>query len=508
MDLSLISLEIGVALIGVLVLLIDLWTPDQHRKHLGWFVVLGLVAAFGFELKNSANLSGDDAMGFRRDSLTVFFHGFFVMAGIMVTLLTISYADRIRRSIGELYALICFALTGMLFAAGATSFVMLFVSVELVTIAFYVLTSFESHRLRSLEAGVKYLILGAASSAVMVFGIALIYGSTGELGYTAIREHIAGLDAAGYGNLILFSTGMILVLAGLAFKVAAVPFQLWVPDVYQGAPTPVTAFLSAGSKAAGFVLLLRVVSEAAVDLWRKPEFIEQLPIVNLRTLLAVMAGATILYGTLCALRQRNLKRLLGYSSIASAGYALLGVVALNEEGTQALLFYLAGYLFAVMAAFTIIAMVTEEAEDEDISVLANLHKRSPLFAVTLTLAIVSMAGVPPLAGFFGKFLLLKSAFGVMDQDPVMPWVIGIALVSVVISLYYYFGVIREIFWGTGRFWVGDDDKPKTSPIECPDTADILVMICVFWLLALGLYPEPVLNVVQDAAHSLFAAPVN
>ena len=497
MDLSLISLEIGVALIGVIVLLVDLWTPEAHKKRLGWLVVIGLVGAFAFELKNSGHLHGDDTMGFQRDSLTIFFHGFFIMAGILVTLLTISYADRIRRSIGELYALICFALTGMLFAAGSTSFVMLFVSVELVTITFYILTSFEAHRLRSLEAGVKYLILGAASSGVMVFGIALIYGSTGELGYTAISQAIQDPNATEHVNLFLFSTGIVLVLAGLAFKVAAVPFQLWVPDVYQGAPTPVTAFLSAGSKAAGFVLLIRMVV--------LHEDVVHLPIINMQTLLAVMAGATILYGSLCALRQRNLKRLLGYSSIASAGYALLGVVALNAEGIEAVLYYLAGYLFAVLAAFTIIAMVTDDAEDEDISVLANLHQRSPLFAVTLTLAIVSMAGIPPLAGFFGKFLLLKSAMGVMDQNPVLPWVVGIAIVGVVISLYYYFGVIREIYWGSGRFWAGDEEKPKTAPIECPDTADIIVMICVFWLLALGLYPEPVMSVVQDAALGLFAS---
>ena len=311
------------------------------------------------------------------------------MAGILVTLLTISYADRIRSGISEMYALTCFALTGMLFAAGATSFLMLFVAVELITITFYVLTSFEQNRLRSIEAGVKYLILGAAASAIMVFGIALIYGSTGTLEFSEVTQHLKAVE---YQHLMIFQLGMLLLLGGLAFKIAVVPFQLWVPDVYQGAPTPVSAFLATGSKAAGFVLLLRVLHEA------NPILLDE---SWLRQLLAVMAGASILYGSLCALRQRNLKRLLGYSSIASAGYVMLGVVALNAEGTQAVLFYLAGYLFAVLAAFTVIAMVTEEANNEDISVLANLHQRSPLFAITLTLAIMSLAGVPPLAGFFG-----------------------------------------------------------------------------------------------------------
>ena len=491
MNLSLISLEIGVALIGVLVLLADLWTPKARKRQLGWFVVLGLAVLFGLSLRKLTGGGAAQILGYTKDSLTVFFQGFFIMAGILVTLLTISYADRIRSGISEMYALTCFALTGMLFAAGATSFLMLFVAVELITITFYVLTSFERNRLRSIEAGVKYLILGAAASAVMVFGIAFIYGSTGTFEFSEVTQHLKADETQ---HLPLFRLGMLLLLGGLAFKIAAVPFQLWVPDVYQGAPTPVTAFLATGSKAAGFVLLLRVLHETSLIMLEESW---------LRQLLAVMAGATILYGSLCALRQRNLKRLLGYSGIASAGYVMLGVVALNAEGTQAVLFYLAGYLFAVLAAFTVIAMVTEKADDEDISVLTNLHQRSPLFAITLTLAILSLAGVPPLAGFFGKFLLLKAAFGAAGSDPIMPWVIGIAIVGVVISLFYYFGVVREIYWGTGQSWT--EKKPETNSIECPDTADIVVLVCVFGLLALGIFPEPVLNLVEDASTALFSS---
>ncbi len=491
MNLSLISLEIGVALIGVLVLLADLWTPKARKRQLGWFVVLGLVVIVGLRLEKFTGGGTAQILGYTKDTLTVFFQGLFIMTGILVTLLTISYADRIRSGISEMYALICFALTGMLFAAGATSFVMLFVAVELITITFYVLTSFEQNRLRSIEAGVKYLILGAAASAIMVFGIALIYGSTGTLEFSEVTQHLKAVESQ---HLMIFQLGMLLLLGGLAFKIAVVPFQLWVPDVYQGAPTPVSAFLATGSKGAGFVLLLRVLHEANPILLNESW---------LRQLLAVMAGASILYGSLCALRQRNLKRLLGYSSIASAGYVMLGVVALNAEGTQAVLFYLAGYLFAVLAAFTVIAMVTEEANNEDISVLANLHQRSPLFAITLTLAIMSLAGVPPLAGFFGKFLLLKAAFGAAGSDPVIPWVIGIGIVGVVISLFYYFGIIREIYWGTAPSWA--EKKSKTDPIECPDTADIVVLVCVFGMLALGLFPEPVLNLVEDASAVLFSS---
>ena len=238
----------------------------------------------------------------------------------------------------------------------------------------------------------KYLILGALSSAFLVFGIALVWGTTGKLNFNDLAQ-VSGqfLD----NKIFLF--GVLFVLVGLGFKIAAFPFQIWVPDVYQGAPTPTTAFLAIGSKAAGFVLLLRVLFVAVPDVTK-----------HWADLLIVISGITILYGNLCAIPQRNLKRLLGYSSIAHAGYLLLGVAALSASGNAALLYYLAGYLFTVMAAFTVIALVMRHLDNEDISALAGLNQRSPLLASTMTLAMMSLAGIPPLAGFFGKFLLLKS----------------------------------------------------------------------------------------------------
>ena len=490
MDLSLISLEVGVVLLGLLILLIDLWTPEERKADLGWLATGGLAVVFCYSF-STFDQGNAVINGYSKDALAVYFQGFFVMAAILVVLLTMSYAPRIRSGISELYALTCFALAGMTFAAGASSLVMLFVAVELITITFYVLTSFERHRLRSLESGIKYLILGAASSAIMVFGIALIYGSTGALDYHEINR--AALASTEQPMQLLFQLGVIMVLGGLAFKLAAVPFQLWVPDVYQGAPTPVTAFLSSGSKAAGIVLMLRLLAEVC------PSLMDE---AWLRQLLGLMAGATILYGSLCALRQRNLKRLLGYSSIASAGYVLLGLVVLNNTGAQAVLFYLAGYIFAVLAAFTVVSVVSEESGDEDISILANLHQRSPLMAVALTLAIVSLAGIPPLAGFLGKFTLLRAVFEAMETIQGLPWIIGAAMIGVVISLYYYFGVIREIYWGTGRFW--EEKKPSAEPLDCPRTAEIVLLICLFGLIGLGLFPEPILSLAGEATSNLFS----
>ena len=387
MNASSITLEICVIALGTILMLADFWMPAERKK----FAAYAAIAALGGLLLIS--LSGDGVCSqfgtafngaFVEDALALFFKRFFIVAAILVLFMSAEFSDRIAAGISEYYSLIVFALVGMLFAASANDFVMLFVSIELITITFYVLTSFQRGKIASLEAGVKYLILGALSSAFLVFGIALIWGTTGKLNFTELAAVAVQFEANK-----LFLLGVLFVLVGLGFKIAAFPFQIWVPDVYQGAPTPTTAFLAVGSKAAGFVLLLRVLFTAV-------------PAVTAHwtDLLIVISGITILYGNLCALPQRNLKRLLGYSGIAHAGYLLLGVAALNASGQAAVMYYLAGYLFTVLAAFTVICLVARQTDTEDISALAGLNQRSPLLAATMTLAMASLAGIPPLAGFF------------------------------------------------------------------------------------------------------------
>ena len=315
MNSELISLEISVIALGVVLLLADLFMPPERRRFLGYAAIaaLGLLLLTSLSGYGSCSLTGTAFNGsFVEDGLAVFFKRFFIVAAILVLFMSVEFSDRIATGISEYYSLIVFALSGMLFAASANDFAMLFVSIELITITFYVLTSFQRGRLVSLEAGVKYLILGALSSAFLVFGIALVWGTTGKLNF----NELASVASQFAGNKI-FLLGVLLVLVGLGFKIAAFPFQIWAPDVYQGAPTPTTAFLAVGSKAAGFVLLLRVLFTAV-------------PAVTAHwaDLLIVISGITILYGNLCAIPQRNLKRLLGYSSIAHAGYLLLGVAAL------------------------------------------------------------------------------------------------------------------------------------------------------------------------------------
>jgi NADH-quinone oxidoreductase subunit N len=479
MNASLISLEIWVIGLGLVLMLADVFMPAERRRFLayGAIVTLGTLLVAGL---------GDCAAGtafngmFVQDGLAIFFKRLFLVAAILVLFMAAEFSGRIAAGISEYYSLIVFALAGMLFAASANNFAMLFVSIELITVTFYVLTSFQRNRLVSLEAGVKYLILGALSSAFMIFGIALVWGTTGKLDFCELAT-VAGQFA---GDKI-FLMGVVLVLVGLGFKIAAFPFQIWAPDVYQGAPTPTTAFLAIGSKAAGFVLLLRFLFAA-------------IPAVTAHwaNALIIISGITILYGNLCAIPQRNLKRLLGYSSIAHAGYLLLGVAALSAGGRAAVLYYLGGYLFTVLGAFTVICLVMRHLENEDISGLAGLHQRSPLLATTMTLAMMSLAGIPPLAGFFGKFLLLKA---VIQQAQVTAnhgyyCLAFTALVGVVISLYYYFGVIRAIYWSK--------DAPDLSPIPLSAPAKFTLAVCIAGMLWIGLFPNTLVNLAADAVKAL------
>jgi NADH-quinone oxidoreductase subunit N len=478
-------LEISVIGLGLVLMLADLFVPAERRRFIGYAAIAALVVLL------VTSLSGNGSCGqfgtafggmFVNDALSLFFKQLFIVAAILVLFMAAEFSDKLAEgSVAEYYSLILFALAGMLFAASSNDFTMLFVSIELITITFYVLVSFQRSKLQSLEAGVKYLILGALSSSFMVFGIALIWGTTGELNFTKLAAVVPQFETSR-----IFLLGVLLVLVGLGFKIAAFPFQIWAPDVYQGAPTPTTAFLAIGSKAAGFVLLLRVLFTAVPSVT-----------AHWANLLIVISGITILYGNLCAIPQRNLKRLLGYSSIAHAGYLLLGVAALSASGQSALLYYLAGYVFTVMAAFFVITLVMRQLATEDISGLAGLNQRSPLLAATLTIAMVSLAGIPPLAGFFGKFLLLKAVIETAQATGNHGYycLAFTALAGVIISLYYYFGVIRAIYWSK--------EPADLSPIELSSPAKLSIWACIAGIFWIGMLPDTVLNI-TNLATAVFA----
>ncbi|MBI3878620.1 MAG: NADH-quinone oxidoreductase subunit N [Verrucomicrobia bacterium] len=482
MNYSLISLEIAVALLGLGVLLLDLWIPAERRRSLGYLAAAGLTGILLFSLNLSAT-EAQFAFGkmYVLDALALFFKRFFLVAAILVLILSVEFSDRFQAGVSEYFSLICFALLGMMFAASANDFALLFVSIELIAITFYILTSFLRGRQNSLEAGVKYLLLGGAASAFMVFGIALVFGSAGSMGFGEVAAKLKASHELAHAPILL--VGVLMILVGLGFKIAAFPFQIWAPDVYQGSPAPTTAFLAVGSKAAGIVLLLRVLFTAF------PEVVSHWP-----GLLMGLAAVTILYGSLCAIPQRNLKRLMGYSSIANAGYLLLGFAALSHAGSAAVLYYLAGYLFTVLAAFAVICVVMKQTEAEDISSLAGLGQRSPLLAATLTMAMVSLAGVPPLAGFVGKFLLLKAVIAQGAANHCYYWLTAVALVGVVISIYYYFNVVRAIYWSK--------DATDISPITLTGPMKAAVAVCIGGMLVLGIFPSVPLRLAEAAAKVL------
>ena len=484
MNASLIIVEILVALLGLGVLLADLWLPPERRRMLGWVAATGVAVVFFVGMKDAAEVAyafaapGAKTGMYVLDGLAVFFKQFFLLAALLVILMTTEYAAKLGSGVSEFYSLILFALLGMLLAASANDLVLLFAALELVTITFVVLNSFRRDQTASIEAGVKYLILGATASAFMVFGMALMFGGAGT---TNFNEIAAAQKALGANPIFL--AGLVMVLAGLSFKMALVPFQAWAPDVYQGSPAPATAFLAVGSKAAGVVLMLRLLFGAVPEIASRWQHV-----------LGGIAAVTILYGSLCAIPQRSIKRLMGYSSIANAGYLLLGIVAMSKSGASGVLFYVSGYLFTVLAAFTVVSVILARTESDDLSSLHGLSQRSPVLAGALAVSMASLAGVPPMAGFVGKFLLLKPLVPLAASDPFLACVLAVALVGVVVSLYYYFGMVRAAYWGNGT--------ADLTPIRTTGAVRAALCISVGGILWLGILPDALIQASTPAVEVL------
>lgn len=478
MNYSLLTIEILTTLLGVGVLLADLWLPAAARKLLGYAAAAGVGILLTYAVGSGAPADGTAFGGmFVVDGLSNFFKGFFLFAALVVLLLSIESSESLV-GYAEYCALTIFATVGMLFAASANDFILMFVALELITVTFYILVSFSRGKLGSLEAGVKYLILGALASGFMVFGIAFIFGAANTTNFYEIASKQAELAKSP-----IFLVGLLLTLVGLGFKIAAFPFQMWAPDVYQGAPATTTAFLATGSKAAGFALLLRVAFSAVPDItahWSR--------------LFLGLGIVTILYGSLCAIPQRSLKRLMGYSSIANAGFLLLGVAAVSLSGSTAVLTYLGGYIFTVLAVFAVITVVVSRTDSDDVSSFAGLGQRSPLLATGLTVAMVSLAGIPPMAGFFGKFLLLKAVAAHIATDKMFLVALLVACVGVVISLYYYFGVVRAMFWPR--------NATDLTTIVVNGPTKLALLVCLIGVFYLGLCPNALMKGAKQAAAGL------
>ncbi len=434
MNLLLMRWELAVAVLIIGLFLIDLFIPKVSKHAIGLIAALGLsIFLFGSFYFGSGlpvdQLRMEGAYGFYvLDSLAVWVKRFSMLATLFTILMSLRFWDKKEGHLAEYILLQLIGCLAMMLVGSTMDFLSLFVSLELLTVTFYVLVGFQHRKILSLEAGLKYLIYGALSSGILLYGIVLICGVSEEIQFVKIAEYARiHLDSQ------LLFIGLILVLVGIAFKISAVPFHWWTPDVYEGAPTPTVALLTTGSKAAGFILLIRIL------LFAFPSYQPQwFPLV------CAASGASILWGNFGALSQTNLKRLMGYSSISHTGYMLLGIAACSAIGLSAILYYLLGYLFANALIFWVMCETSIDNPHQHIRSYAGLGTRSRWAAGAITLGLLSLAGIPPLAGFFGKLLLFYAAITQNQQSLYI--LLVVAVVGVVCSLYYYLGVLRIIYF--------------------------------------------------------------
>src|SRR5437667_7724196 len=461
------ELEMVVLVLGMVILLVEAFATKIDKRVLAFVAIAGLtlvlVASFFIVPGSSTNQATGFWSFYTADRLSMFFKQFSLLTTIFVLILMIDYAPVVRSffpgatlqaGLGEFFALPIFTCVGLMYLVSAIDFVFIFVSLELVTISFYVLVSFTRRNPITLEAGTKYLVLSALSTAFLVYGIAWIFGVTGQTNLQRITDVLA--NPATDRNAALF--GMVLILVALGFKIAAVPFQIWVPDVYQGAPTPVTAYLSVGSKAAGFVVLLRVLQPF-------------LALPQTQRLIVVIALLTLIYGNLAALPQANLKRLLAYSSIAHAGYLLIGVVCFD---VSAVTFYLVAYLLMTLLSFAVLIIVAQQT-GEEISNFDGLAKRSPFLAFAMLVGMVSLAGVPFTAGFLGKFYIFYAA--VLQREIAL---VVVGVITVGCGFYYYLKVVLAMYW---------QSSSDVDAVPVNGLSRIAITALILRPIGLGGYPQ-------------------
>ena len=462
-------LTLGAAL---LLIVLDLLAPRGDRRWLGWVsgaLAAALIAVLALEwtsLGRPVHLWHGVVVV---DRLGLMFKVIFLLGVTVVSIGSAEFAADRFRNAGEYYALLFFSALGLMLMASSGDLLTLYLGIELATLSLYVLVAFAKDRPRSGEAGLKYIILGATASAVYIYGVSLIYGSAGTTRFATLFLNLLQSPAASPGLL----AGGLLVLAALAFKIAAVPFHMWAPDVYQGAPTPVTAFLSTASKAAGFVALMRV-------------FLGPIGMANNAwvSIVVILAAMSMIVGNLLAIPQRDIKRMLAYSGIAQAGYALVGVASVSSLGVLATTFFLFQYLFTNLGAFLIVSIVGAAGTGDEITDYNGLSRRNPVLAFALLVLLLSLGGIPPLAGFWGKMFVFWAAIRSGQYGLVF-----IGVLASVVSLYYYLMVARAMYI---------EPVEGRPTIKVRTAAAVAVFICVALVLGL-LYPTPILDKAGDAA---------
>jgi proton-translocating NADH-quinone oxidoreductase chain N len=488
--------EIIIAVTAFLVLTLDIiWKGDQRSATiLPWVTFAGAILALGDATllwqggaANSTTALATDVAGvvpmLAIDHMAFFFKVFSALTVALVGLSAVEYINARTPFRGEFYVLTLLAGLSLMFLASATNLVMIYLSLEFLSITSYILTGYLRQDNRSTEAAVKYFLYGAVASGVMLYGFSLLYGASGSVDLATIASALTTSPAA---SPLLIVTAVIMILVGFGFKIALVPFHQWSPDAYEGAPTPVTAFLSVGPKAAGFAVLIRVMVVALPDYS-----------VNWAGILAIIAILTMTVGNLVALWQTNMKRLLAYSSIAQAGYMVIGLAAWSAQssspfdGVNGILLYLFAYLFTNLGFFAVVIILENKLGTANVSDYAGLIRRSPFLSIALLVFFLSLIGIPPTGGFMGKLFVFGAA---LNQGLYLLALVGV--LNSAISVYYYFGIARQVF-----FTQGADE----SPINGGWILNGVVALSVVMTLLIALYGQPFINLANDSAQILAVA---
>ncbi|HET9939645.1 MAG TPA: NADH-quinone oxidoreductase subunit N [Candidatus Eisenbacteria bacterium] len=476
--LGMIEPLIIVSVLGILLLLVDLLLPHGKKHHTAWLALAGIVYAM---IRTYSQL-GQFQVGYSGmvvlDSLSTVLNLLFLASTGVVILLSMPFLKKEDVEPSEYYALLLFATAGMMILGSGLDLITLFLGIEVLSISLYILAGYRRDSDASNEAAMKYFLLGAFASSVLLYGIALVYGATGTTSLVRIAETVSGSATMPEG---LMFAGVALILVGLAFKVAAAPFHMWTPDVYEGAPTPITAFLSAGPKAAAFAALIRTF------------FIGFGPIqAEWNTILAVIAALTMTIGNIAAIAQTRVKRMLAYSSIAHSGYVLIGIVAGGAAGGAAAVFYLFAYVAMNLGAFAVIVLLEHKGErGEELRDYAGIGFRYPVIGALLSLFMISLSGIPPTAGFMGKLYLFGAA---VQSGHVLLAVIGV--LNSAISVFYYLRLMVLMYMR---------EEQETLPaIRVPLTLAICLLVAAVATLWPGLWPSAWIGAAREGMRALFS----
>jgi NADH-quinone oxidoreductase subunit N len=461
--------------LAFLVIAVDLWFPKLRKDLLGYITALGaaaiIVVSFAYARTNESFFGLLSV-----DHYTLFFRVLFMGAAVFIALISAQYVRDHVSNAGEYYGVLLLATVGAIGMAAATELLTAYISLELLSFSLYVLISFNKLDPKSNEGGLKYLLIGAFASAMFLYGLSLIYGITRTTNYNEISTVLSqNTSDVNYALLM----GLVLIVTGLGFKIAAVPFHMPTPDAYEGAPFPITAFLSITSKAAGFALLLRLFSGAfmpVIDEWR--------------WMIALVAVLTMTFGNLVAIQQHNMKRLLAYSSIGQVGYLLIGIAALAPDSASALLFHMSGYIVTNLVVFGAAIAIYNATGADEIADYGGMAKRQPFLALVMTIGLFSLAGMPLFAGFFTKFFLFQAGarHGLL-------WLVGFAVVMSMISLYYYLQVIKQMYLPET-----ETDAPR---LRVPAVTSGVLGLLTLGVFFIGLYPMPVVKAADKAVALLF-----